>query len=55
MIKKIYYKNIEDVPKIINMLIAEGVSIWNIYNDKTNKEISYYYNEDVLNVNIGVK
>jgi len=55
MIKKVYYKTIDEYNQIITLLLDNNINIWNIHKHKGKNLISYFYNEDYQNINIGIK
>lgn len=55
MIKAIYFKTIEEYNQIVNLLLENNINIWNIHKDNKKNLISYFYNEDYQQIDIGFK
>jgi len=54
MIKAIFFENQNEYNKITNILTSQNINIWNIHQHKNKNLLSYFYNEDFINIDLGI-
>lgn len=52
MIKYIYFKNSAEYEQLVNCLLNQNISIWNLHKHKDKNILSFFYNEDRQQINI---